>query len=413
MKQQWLNGILLSLFLLVVGCNNGDGGSGIEPDGSGGSAGSDVVAGSGGSDIEPDGSGGSAGSDVVAGPGGLVDSGGSAPIESGGTTPNGGSGGVGESTGCEGLTTDENGNPLVLLKDAQNYSFHASLTIQTTTVKPMSDLTFDWSEVTYDLRGRDLDPLTGVDMIEVILWENISSEQLLADMTTEKVDLEYLVGLFYKPTENSITSTTVIDLINMSGGTNSPEEKYHYLDPTVYPPESSTYTVMLAVGSVYGQGTLKIHFIRLEPGETNTEVKITDDSTQLDYTVDFLSSERIQLPKGASNITVDWDNTFLTTNALGNEFLATKITNVMIGHYATLTPADLESRFLDIDVVADGLWTAFMDVGTAISLSELKDEAGAAFPGIDNTGTWIIALICGSCTSPAPWFLAVLETCSN
>ena len=37
---------------------------------------------------------------------------------------------------------------------------------------------------------------------------------------------------------------------------------------------------------------------------------------------------------------------------------------------------------------------------------------GKAFTGISTSGTWIVALRCGSCRNPAPWYLTVLKPCS-
>jgi hypothetical protein len=40
------------------------------------------------------------------------------------------------------------------------------------------------------------------------------------------------------------------------------------------------------------------------------------------------------------------------------------------------------------------------------------DGNGAGFPGIDDTGTWLVGLICGNCRNPAPWYMTILKPCS-
>ena len=316
---------------------------------------------------------------------------------------------------CEGLVTntDEEENTLVILNDDANYAFQSSLSIETTPVKSLTDLVFDWSEVTEDMRGHDLDPFTGVDMMEIVLW-NLPSDEVLARMTEDDLDLADLVGMLFVKTENELDTANYFDVITPSGSTLPEEDLLEYVDTDLYPPEDYTYTLMLAEGEVFGQGTLLIEFFRPDPEESNTVVKMTNDSTVLDFTVDLMSQDRIVLPSGTSDIVFDWsDDEALVNNALGNDFVPTKITDVMIGHYRDLTPEDLEDVFLDIELIADDIYRKFMSAGTSVKMSELENSDGETLAGFDGEGTWIIALMCGSCSSPAPWFLGIIETCEQ
>jgi len=47
-----------------------------------------------------------------------------------------------------------------------------------------------------------------------------------------------------------------------------------------------------------------------------------------------------------------------------------------------------------------------------VNLSTFTNESGQPFTGIDDTGTWVLALSCGDCRNPAPWYLTILEPCS-
>ncbi len=86
----------------------------------------------------------------------------------------------------------------------------------------------------------------------------------------------------------------------------------------------------------------------------------------------------------------------------------TNITSAIVGHY-TQTPAELESQFLDLRTIAQDLYTAQIQSGTSLDFTTLMDSAGNPFPGVDSTGTWLVALICGNCRNPAPWYLTILE----
>jgi len=307
--------------------------------------------------------------------------------------------------------TDKDGNPLVHVLDANNYRYQSSLTIQTIRVKSLSNLVFDWSEVTQDLRGRDLDPLLDVDQMRVVLFKGVKEDELVQLMSNDSDLIRYVYGAVYVDTQNAITSTNLLDLHPPVG--DLPDEVLlSYVDTDVYSPQEYSYAVMLAKGGVLSSGFLLIAFIRPDPNETNTRVKFTNDSTKLDYTVDLTSLQKIRLPAGVSNITIKWkDNTLITKTANGNDFSPTAITDVMIGHYPNATSSDLESQFLNIDGIAESIWSKFLDAGTGISLSDLQNEKGEPFPGIDPQGTWLFVLRCSSCTSPVPWFLTVLQPC--
>ena len=46
--------------------------------------------------------------------------------------------------------------------------------------------------------------------------------------------------------------------------------------------------------------------------------------------------------------------------------------------------------------------------GSTAELGQLTDSKGVAFSGFDGAGTYVLALRCGSCPTPAPLFMTVL-----
>jgi hypothetical protein len=182
-----------------------------------------------------------------------------------------------------------------------------------------------------------------------------------------------------------------------------------YFSATSYDPAMHTYTVMVASGIVLGKGTRMIQSFRLDPASTNTNVVVTNDSTTLDYEVDLLSLVPTQVPAATAAVTVDWSG--MTVNAHGAEFSTTKITRVLLGRY-TETPAELQSKFLDLDMIAEELYSVDVPPGTSIDLSTATTASGQAFMGIDATSTWVLSLVCGECNNPAPWYLTFLEPCN-
>jgi hypothetical protein len=157
-----------------------------------------------------------------------------------------------------------------------------------------------------------------------------------------------------------------------------------------------------------GMGVRMIQAFKLDSSSSNTSVKLDNDSTGLQYEAHLQDLQQPLVPSGQSSLKIDWGS--IPKNALGIEFDPTAITEAMVGHY-TQTPKELESKFLDLDMIATELYKGEIASGTSVELSTLKTSAGKSFSGIDGSGTWIVALRCGQCRNPAPWYLTVLKTC--
>jgi len=182
-----------------------------------------------------------------------------------------------------------------------------------------------------------------------------------------------------------------------------------YLDPTKYDPAKYTLTVMATTGKVLGQGTRMIQAFQLDDSSTNTTVKMSKDSTKLTYKADLHSMKVTGVPAGKADLTLDWGH--MTKNVIGNDFDTTAITRIIVARYSKTT-SQLEDDFLNLETIADKLYDGESGSGTKIDFSTLADKSGSKFSGIDSNGTWLVALICGSCRNPAPWYLTILKPCN-
>jgi hypothetical protein len=182
-----------------------------------------------------------------------------------------------------------------------------------------------------------------------------------------------------------------------------------YFDPSKFDPATHTFTMMAATGKVLGQGTRMIQSFQLDSGSSNTTVTMTNDSTKLTYNANLHALTPTGIPAGKAGITLDWGK--MTTNALGNPFDTTAITRAIVAHY-TQSPTELESKFLDLELIATDLFDNTSLAGTKVDFSTLANKSGNTFPGIDGNGTWIAVLQCGACRNPAPWYLTVLKPCN-
>jgi len=365
--------LLLGLFALTPACSSGDDDSG----GTGGGAGTGATGGSSGSS-------GTGGGSATGGGAGMT-SGGSAGMAAAGT-----SGGM-----C---------SPTILTTVDNNYQFTSTLTIMPAPVKPQSEITFDWSGVTKDFLKRPVD-LNKVEMVEISLWE-MTLAQFEKALNDDNLANPIVIG--HIPVTGGQTTGSIFSL-HVPAGALDQATILDYLNETNYPPANHLYAVMVASGMDYGQGTYMLGSFTLDPASVNQKVTIDSNSTKVDFKATIASRPPTYIPAGTGAVTIDW--TKIKTTASGGEFIGSSITRMRIGHY-TQTPTELEGDiFLQLDEVAQEMYEAPVDAGTKISFDKAKTKDGKQFAGIDDTGTWIVALNCGACQNPAPWYLAVLKPC--
>jgi len=312
----------------------------------------------------------------------------------------GGTGGGGAVT-CSGTT--------IIANEANDYSFSSTITLPPVKVMPNTEITLDWTDATADIVRHPVDPKKDINSVSVLAWA-LSLSELETKFNADSTQSRDLNVVPISLDTDGINTTAKLFQFSLSGNPVSPADIMGFLDPTLYPPDSNTFTFMAAAGTVVGEGIHMIQSFQLDPASTNTTVKMTKDSTQLTFSADLTHLTPTGIPAGESAITLDWSQ--MTTNALGNEFITTKITRALLGHYIE-TPAELSTdKFLDLEIIATTLYRGDIPTGSTVDFSSLADENGNKFTGIDATGTWIFALQCGGCHNPAPWYLTVLKPCS-
>jgi hypothetical protein len=379
----------VSFLLALTGCTSNNNG-----DNSAGTGGSSNATGSGGSN-------------ATGGTGGSVSSGGSGAT--GGSNASGGTSGGGTSgtSGTMCATTIKAGG-------TDNYTFHSDLTIAVTNVASlpgpgMSQLHFDWSGVKTDLLGHAVN-INDIGMVEIGLW-NLTLDQFekkLNDDALAQSDLAIIATIV--PPMPGVTTGSIYDLTE-TGQPLTKDQIDPYLDISQYPPGNHIYTAMVANGTALGKGTRMIQGFQLDATSTNSLVTVTSDSTKLSMTADLHTLTAPTVPAGTPGITIDWTNVMKT--AAGLEFDPTQITKLRVGKYS-ISATDMEqpSNFLNLDTIADVMYTANITAGTSFDLSKANDASMNPFPGIDDTHTWIVALNCGACANPAPWYMTVLKPCA-
>ncbi len=305
------------------------------------------------------------------------------------------------------------------LSEANDYSFTGALDVTSVEVKSLpspefQNLTFDWSGLTRSFMDEGVNPTSGVDMLVVTAW-NLSPAALEDAIINDELYSDVRIGAVCNETGGTVTSDDlltgnicqgdpVIDRLDQVSG------YFNAADP-LYDPTTITHMALVKSGTdLFGDLDVKmVKFFTLNLNSQNTKVVIDDNSAVLRWTADLRSLKRIPTAIGNPNISLEWSNVYF--NGLGNLFIPTQITRVVAAHYP-MNVCALERDFLHLETIHDAwyevVWTESYD---SVDLSQLKDAAGNAFPGITDDGTWIAALFCGECNNPAPWFLTILQPC--
>lgn len=397
----------------------GGAGQGSGADASSGGDGTSDASGAGGrvsAGGSPNGSGGSPtnGGGIATGSGGSSATSGNGGTSLGGTTPGAGGtqiAGTGALGGTGGVP--ENAcSTRISATPTNNFSFASELTLNVTKVKPNSNVTFDWSNLTRDLVGQPVDP-DSIDMLELALWD-MSAEELRQSWpdiawgwAQDNTGMLLPIGVFYPDGE---TRATLLDVKSYASAHESiPEETLlSYFDPVAYPPETHVYTLIAASGTEYGHGARMLGAFVLDEDSDEAELALASSSAHLDYSVDLRSLTPQQVPFGVSGLSIDY-----SYFASGGLFYSPQFTRLEVASYA-LSLADLEgAAFMSRDAIADGRWTAELAGGSRADLAQAVDADGVPFPGIDATHTWLVSLGCGDCDAPAPVYLSVLHTCNS
>jgi hypothetical protein len=296
----------------------------------------------------------------------------------------------------------------VVANEKNNYAFTSTIVLPPVKVAPLSNLTFDWSGLSRDFLGHPINPATDVVQAIMMIWALPRADFETALNADELYPADLVVS---PPLVHPIAGATSARLHDfMVNGTAVTMEMFDaYFDVSLFPPATSTFVVALQSGTEIGRDILMLQAFELDAASTSTNVSITDTSTALTYRANLHDLTITGVPGGTPAMTIDWLP--MKTNALGAEFKENYITNAVVGHY-TQTPAELEAKFLDLDRIATATYTADVPAGSTLDFTTLRDENNAAFPGIDDNGTWLIGLVCGNCRNPAPWYMSILKPCS-
>ena len=288
------------------------------------------------------------------------------------------------------------GEGVAQLGNANNYGFSGDLTIPSFPLAAGEDVSLDWSDLSRDLQCHAIDPVADIDNVALMVFPYLNQAEVavgLAHDTLKQVDLG--VYLSWEPGDATRVSLSQLTFF----GT---EAKIH----EEFDPDGATWLLLLSTGVQVGVGTRTLTFIAPDSSVSTTLAEVADACDVLEYTVDLDALAPVPMPSSAP-WTVEWKE--LTVNGQGGPFEPTRVTEVILAHFATSDIAELEANFLDLESSADQLWRANHPGGTRVHLADLAADAdGTPFSGFEPGGLWVFALRCATCSIPAPLALTRL-----
>lgn len=287
----------------------------------------------------------------------------------------------------------------IQLTDDENFRFSTALTSVVIPVEDCpEDLTMDWSGLSSDLLGHEVDPTTDIDTLRVVRFYDLAPQEILDSISTNELSQSEISGnVDYTPVGGETTAMLSDFAFNGTG-----------IDPSTEVCAELNATFMFtALTGLYEYRMLV--FFEPTPGETNNEVLLEADSAQLEFDADLSRGGVIEVPSGRDYL-VSWLD--LTLDGQGNTFSLSNIDRLMLARYS-LTVEEMEQQFLDLQLLPDEMYTADIGGIGEYELAMATDEAGNAFEGFEDAGTdedlWLMGLFCSTCANPAPLYLAVIE----
>jgi hypothetical protein len=293
----------------------------------------------------------------------------------------------------------------VVIKDANNYSSTSSLTIPVLQTAQMTDLTFTWDAITQDLLCHAAGSIDNVAFLQI------------KNMTQMDVEKKLAYGAL---NSNQVAVYAEQKLMNAADGgarptsaTLSKFDFYDAFDPLTQYVESSTtqYLALFTHGTVLGVGAQTMTFLQPSASSTNTVVAAPNPCSSSGNFLAFqatLSPTAVTVPT-AGPWKLDWSE--VTKDNFGNtlDFSVTKLDKVEVGYFQTMTPAQIQADFLNVEQNATNLYTYSVPSGQKWVDLMSTPTSGGTFPGFGMTGTYAAAVLCSSCQVPAPVIFTILQ----
>jgi hypothetical protein len=284
------------------------------------------------------------------------------------------------------------------MTDPNNYMAMSTMNIPVVTAQAGADLTISWDGIMKDLLCH---PSQGIKALTFAIFPNKTVAQLNAELSIGNFNPNEVSNYFVL--DNPSSKTTMLSAIGASTKVN----------PATDFVESSSKVYLLIFSNTVSLGVGAESMVILQPSSssTNTTIAAPDACSSTPPILTFTATlgQALNVPKAGPYV-IDWSE--LTKNGFEQSpFAFATIDKIEIGYYMGMQASDLQAHFTDVEINATTLY-ASKAVGGAKSfdLTGTKAADGTAFTGFTPTdGAWAMALLCSSCSVPAPLAFTILQ----
>ncbi|MEZ4237649.1 MAG: hypothetical protein R3F59_16180 [Myxococcota bacterium] len=283
----------------------------------------------------------------------------------------------------------------LVVADANDYHVTATYSIATGTVRAGWDALVSWPSLSSDAWGEEALAPTAVPtlaLLELVMTPSELPARLAAD------DLG-----------TDLVSTWTADVMgdtfaNLSDLRSAQGEAF---DPAAYLEANPGKTWLLMLARTRDDGSLApLDFLALQvdaAGQTS-EVFAPGGST-VNWTA-VIDGAQVAASAGIPAVTVDWGG--LQDDALGTAYDERQGNELFVARFADPASA-LGVHMLDLQGASDAWYTMDVAGDTDARLELARDPGGAAFPGFDASGTWLVGVRCTTCLTRLPLWTAAVD----
>jgi hypothetical protein len=307
-------------------------------------------------------------------------------------------------------TTGPKGN--VVLRDDNNYTSTASLTIQSMQTASGADLMVCWDAIKKDLLCHDVvQPSNGIDTVSFLAIPRLSHDDVAKRLAAGTLN-DNLVAVYrdYK-VPDATSNCTKLSSMTLGSSALDPAKDYVQDTSARYSATTVTYMLLFESGTTPGVGARSMMFLEPSAALTAAEVAAPDACSEHALSFQAMLGQPISIPAtDATKWDVDWSQ--VTRDGFGNPVIFTHLDGAIVGFYQGKTAADLQAAFTDLETSATSLYEVAVPAGAKnVSLAGAKLRGGTdAFPGFTRTdGVWAVAVTCSNCQTPAPVVMSILQ----
>ena len=300
--------------------------------------------------------------------------------------------------GSSGTTTGTGPVGNVVIEDANNYSSTSSLMIPVVETSAGADLSISWSGITQDLLCHTSGSIDNVAFLRI------------GNMTQAAVEDKLARGLLHP------TQVTTYREFHTKGASSAMLSDFSYGQPKLVPATDyvvaagTQYLMLFTHGTVTGVGAQSMIFLSPSATSVNTTVAAPNPCGAMNFlSFSAMLNPAVTIPT-AGPWKVDWSK--ITKDNFGQtlDFSMTTLDKVEVGFFQGKQPADIQTDFLNIEQDATALYTYDVPAGQKYVDLMSTPTMGGAFPGFaDTSGTYAVAVLCSTCSVPAPVVFSILQ----